>query len=108
MPALLTAASTLMCPHGGSVTIVPGSTQTLADAPIVRGSDTFIIAGCALSAATPPSPCVTIQWVSAATRVTCGGDLALNEASVGLCMSAAQAPQGSAIVAATQSQVSGQ
>lgn len=108
MPALLTTASTLMCPHGGTVTAVPGQTQAQAGAPIVRGTDTFIVAGCALSGATPPSPCVTVQWQSTATRVKSGGDLSLNEASVGLCLAATQAPQGTVIIAATQPQVSGQ
>ncbi|HEY1880024.1 MAG TPA: hypothetical protein VGG68_08840 [Caulobacteraceae bacterium] len=108
MGALLTSASTLMCPHGGTVAITPGQTQAQAGAPIVRGTDTFTIAGCALSSATPPSPCVTVQWVQTATHVKSGGDLALNEASVGLCLAATQAPQGTVIIAATQEEVSGQ
>jgi hypothetical protein len=107
MPALLTAASTMMCPHGGMVTAVPGATQAQADAPVLRGADTFIIAGCAFMIGPVPSPCVSVTWVQTATRVQHAGDLVLNEASVGLCMAATQAPQGTVIIAATQALASG-
>jgi len=107
MPALLTVASTIMCPHGGTVTATPGATQAQAAAPVLRGSDTFIVAGCAFNIAGVPNPCVTVNWVQTATRVQHGGDLVLNQASVGLCLSAAQAPQGPAIIAATQASASG-
>ena len=89
MPNLLTTASTMMCPHGGTVTAIPGQTQATIDAPIVRLSDTFIIAGCAFAPGGVPMPCVTVQWVVGATRVQAGGDFVLTESSVGLCMSAA-------------------
>ncbi|HEY2858172.1 MAG TPA: hypothetical protein VGJ21_07130 [Terracidiphilus sp.] len=106
MPALLTTASTMMCPHGGTVTAVPGQSQATAGAPILRMSDTCTIAGCAFVIGVVPSPCVTVQWVQAATRVQ-AGDFALNEASVGLCLAATQAPQGSVLIQNTQPSVSG-
>ena len=52
-----------------------------------------------------PQPCTAVQWVLTAQKVTHGGDLVLNEASVGLCLG--PAPQGTVIVSATQSKVSG-
>jgi hypothetical protein len=107
MPALLTVASTMMCPHGGTVTAVPGQTQAIADAPLLRGSDTFIVAGCPFVIALVPSPCVSVQWVLTATRVQAGGDFVLNEASVGLCLAATQAPQGAVLIAQTQPRGSG-
>lgn len=107
MPALLTAASTLMCPHGGTVVATPGSTKATADAPVLRGSDTFVIAGCPLVIAGSPHPCVSINWMQTATRVKHGGDFALNEASVGLCVAGDQAPQGAVVIAATQAKVNG-
>jgi hypothetical protein len=107
MPALLTAASTMMCPHGGTIVATPGSTRAAAGAPILRSSDTFVVAGCAFNVAGVPSPCVSVNWVQTATRVQHGGDLALNEASVGLCVAATQAPQGTVLIAATQSSVNG-
>jgi hypothetical protein len=107
MPALLTAASTMMCPHGGTIVATPGSTRATAGAPILRGSDTFVVAGCAFNVAGVPSPCVSVNWVQTATHVQHGGDLALNEASVGLCVAATQAPQGTVLIAATQTSVNG-
>ena len=83
-----------MCPHGGTVTAMPGATQAQAGAPILRGTDTFIVAGCTFKIAGVPNPCVSVQWVQTATRVKHAGDFVLNEASVGLCLAATQAPQG--------------
>lgn len=106
MPALLTTASSLMCPHGGTVTASPaGPPKATADAVLLRATDTFVIAGCPFVVAGSPDPCTTVQWVSTAQKVKHAGDLVLTEASVGLCIGAA--PQGAVIVAATQATVSG-
>lgn len=107
MPALLTAASSMMCPHGGTVMATPGSTHASAGAPILRGSDTFTIAGCTFAPSGAPHPCVSVNWVSTATRVKHGGNLVLNQASVGLCIAGDQAPQGTVVISATQSHASG-
>ena len=110
MGGLLTTASILMCPHGGTVTAVSSNTRaTAGGAPLVRASDTFIIAGCpfTLPSATP-SPCVTVQWISPDARSRAGGDFTLSEASVGLCLAATQAPQGTVLISSTQPKVTGQ
>jgi hypothetical protein len=108
MPLLLTAASTMMCLHGGTVVATPGATRAIAGAPVLRGSDTFVIVGCAFSTlATGPHPCVSVNWVQTATRVKHQGDLALNQASIGLCLAGDQTPQGTVVIAATQASVSG-
>jgi hypothetical protein len=107
MTALLTAASVMMCPHGGTIRATPRSTRAIADAPILRGSDTFMIAGCSLSSMTPPSPCVSVQWVQTATRLKHGGDFTLTEASVGLCLAATQSAQGTVMIVSTQAKVVG-
>jgi hypothetical protein len=49
-----------------------------------------------------------IQWVQADARSQVLGDFTLNESSIGLCIAADQAVQGIALIAATQSLVSGQ
>lgn len=105
MPGLITTASTLMCPHGGTVTGSPGATKVKADAVVLRSSDTFSIAGCAFNVSGAPQPCTQIQWVSTAQKVKHSGDFVLSEASVGLCLG--PAPQGAVIVSATQAKVSG-
>ena len=107
MPLLLTAASTMMCPHGGMVIATPSAARALAGAPVLRGADTFVIAGCAFSTPIGPHPCVSVNWVQTATRVKHDGDLALSEASVGLCVAGDQTPQGTVVIAATQTSVSG-
>jgi hypothetical protein len=107
MPALLTSASTMMCPHGGTVTAIPGQSRATAQSPILRGSDTYIVAGCPLVIALVPSPCISVQWVQTATRVRAGGDFVLNESSVGLCLAATQAPQGVALILQTQPNAEG-
>ena len=106
MPALLTASSKMMCPHGGQATATPRQTSATADAPILLMSDTVTIAGCSFMIGMVPSPCVSVQWVEGATRVK-AGDFVLNESSVGLCLAATQAPQGSVIISETQSKVEG-
>jgi hypothetical protein len=105
MPALLTTASTLMCPHGGTVTGSPGSTKATADAVILRATDSFSIAGCAFNVLGVAQPCTAVQWVVTAQKVKHGGDFVLTEASVGLCLG--PAPQGTVLVSATQAKVSG-
>ncbi len=105
MPALLTTASTMMCPHGGTVTGSPGSTKATADAVILRATDSFSIAGCTFNVSGVAQPCTTVQWVVTAQKVTHGGDLVLSAASVGLCLG--PAPQGTVIISATQGKVSG-
>jgi hypothetical protein len=108
MPALLTTSSTMMCPHGGTVTAVPGQSQAIGDSPVLRMSDTCTVAGCAFTIPpAEPSPCVTVQWVVAATQVQAGGDFVLHEGSVGLCLAATQAPQGPVMIVSTQALASG-
>jgi hypothetical protein len=105
----LTTASTLTCPHGGQVTIVPASPRAVAGgAPLATTADTFIIAGCAFTLPGPvPSPCVQVQWIVPGLRVKAGGGRALDAGSVGLCIGATGAPQGPVIIQATQSTVTG-
>jgi hypothetical protein len=107
MPALLTSASTMMCPHGGSVIAAPGSARADAGAPILRASDSFTIAGCSFAPGGTLHPCVSVNWQVTATNVKHGGDVVLNESSVGLCIAGDQAPQGTVLISGTQQQVSG-
>jgi hypothetical protein len=108
MVHLLTSASTLMCPHGGSVSITTSNSRAKAGAPLVRAGDTYTVAGCPFTLpGGAPHPCVRVQWIQPTTRDKAGGDAALNEQSVGLCLAADQAPQGTVQVVATQPRVAG-
>jgi len=106
----LTINSTLQCPHGGTVQIITTNTTTKADNGFVATpSDTFIISGCPfqIPAVVPiPSPCLTVQWLVPDTRVKVNGNPTLSQSSVGLCLSAAQLPQGPVTVANTQQKMS--
>lgn len=99
----LTAASTLMCPHGGTITVTTSNTKTVADGAVLRDTDTFTISGCSFNVSGSPVPCLTVRWVKTDARVTVLGGRTLSEASIGLCLNGAQAPQGTVLVQRTQS-----
>jgi hypothetical protein len=108
MSGMLTPASVMMCPHGGMVQAVSSNSTVLTmGQPILRGADTFIIAGCAFVVGVVPHPCVTVQWVQTAGRSSISGPT-LTAASIGLCQAADQSVQGMVIIASTQAAVTGQ
>ena len=106
----VTVDSTLQCPHGGQVQIITTNTRAKAGGGyIATMADTFVVSGCSfqIPAAVPiPSPCVTVQWLVPDMRVTVNGSVTISQSSVGLCLSAAQLPQGPVIVANSQTNVS--
>ena len=89
------------------MTAIPGQSRATAESPILRGTDTYTIAGCPFSIGPDYSPCVSVQWVQTATRVQAGGDFVLNESSIGLCLAATQAPQGTVLILQTQPRAEG-
>jgi hypothetical protein len=108
MPGLLTTSSVMMCPHGGKVQAITTNTRTRAGGDLaLRQSDTFVIAGCPFSIGPVFHPCVQVQWVQPAARSQAVSDFTLTEASVGLCVAADQAVQGTVLIMLTQPQVSG-
>jgi len=108
MANLLNTSSIMLCPHGGTVSVISSNTKTKAGGDfVVRSSDTFLIAGCSFSVP-PPHPCVLVQWVQPDTRSQVMGDFTLSEESLGLCVAADQAVQGTVLVSFTQPRVSGQ
>jgi len=103
----LTAASAMLCPHGGTVMPVPANASvSLGGDPIVLATDTFPIGGCAF-APVVPHPCVQVQWIVTAQHATADGAAPLTTDSVGLCVAADGAVQGNVIIQATQPKVSG-
>ena len=101
----LTTATTMQCPHGGQVQAVPTNSRATAGAALLTSADTFTIAGCAFTLPPgTPSPCVTVQWVLSDTSVT-AGSATLSDGDTGLCMSAAQVPQGPVSIVVTQQRV---
>ena len=103
---VLTAASTLLCPHGGTVSIIATSGSTASGVPVALSSDVFTISGCPfqipVGVGTVPHPCVTVQWIGVGQTAKANGVAVLTAQSAGLCLAADGVPQGPAIVAATQ------
>jgi hypothetical protein len=105
---LIDAGATIMCPHGGQVKVVPTATRvTLTGMPPLTVSDTAMVSGCPFNVSGAPSPCLTVQWLAPATRVSAQGAAPLLSSSIGLCKNAAGAPQGTAIVTGFQTRVQG-
>jgi hypothetical protein len=108
MIPLLTTASTVMCPHFGMAILTTSNTQAVVEgAPVLLITDLHAISGCAFAPGGVPSPCLTIRWLTGATQSLIGSIPALLQTSVGLCLNAAQAPQGTAIVVQTQPRAMG-
>lgn len=104
---ILTTGTVASCPHGGQASFLAGQSALLADsAPALVVTDTTTIAGCPFVVGNTASPCLTVQWTVPATRVTAGGIPVLVESSVGLCLSAASAPQGILQISSVQSKAS--
>jgi len=109
MPGLLNSSSVMMCPHGGLVQAITSNTRSKGAGDFfLRMSDTFLISACPFILGLVPHPCVQVQWVQPAVRGKAGGDFALTEASVGLCLAADMAPQGTVQIVFTQPRVAGQ
>jgi hypothetical protein len=105
---LLTTSSSAQCPHGGVVSFTTSNTRVrAAGAPVLLETDVHVVAGCAFTIGTKPSPCVRIQWTAASRSFKIGSIAALLQSSVGVCYSAEGAPQGVAIVNSTQSKAKG-
>jgi hypothetical protein len=107
MIPILTTASTVMCPHGGMAQLVTSNTEAIVDgAPVLLQTDLHPIVGCSFTPVAY-SPCVTIRWVTAATKTSIRQVPVLLQTSVGLCLNAAQAPQGTAVVVQVQQKAKG-
>ena len=81
----------------------PRNTDALIDgAPALLLTDVHPIVGCPFAPAGVYTPCVTIRWVMGATQTKVHGVPVLLQTSIGLCLNAAQAPQGMAVVVQAQ------
>ena len=104
--SVLTAASTVLCMHGGQAILTTTNTRLLVGGvPALLQTDVHAVAGCPFQipfgVGTKPSPCIRIEWLGGSTKLTVGGVGVLVQTSVGICYSPEGAPQGVAIVAAT-------
>ena len=102
---LLHVGATILCSHAGQAQpTVPNPRVTVTGQPTVAITSPYVIAGCTLPP--PPGangPCVTAQYVTAATRVTSNGQPLLLFDSQAIC-----APSGTPLMTVvTQTRVTG-
>lgn len=104
---MLNMSSTIVCSHGGSVTIITSNVRVKVGGDYaVTASDTFTVSGCPfqvpIGTGSKPQPCTMLNWVKPAARVKINGQPVLTLSSSGLCKSSEQIPQGPPSVASTQ------
>jgi len=84
---LLHVGATVLCFHAGQAqAMTPNPRVTVSGQPTVTIAGPWVVAGCALPP--PPAangPCVTAQFVTAATRVTSNGQPLLCFDSQAIC-----------------------
>lgn len=108
MAHLLNSSAVIMCPHGGTVSVITTNTRVnVGGGPAIRASDTYLVAGCPFVIGVVAHPCMQVEWVQPDARSQVLSDFTLSEASVGLCKAADQAVQGTALIVFTQPRVSG-
>ncbi len=105
---LLVLTAQMNCPHlPGKVTPVTTDVRVKAmGSPVLTAADQFPIVGCALSASTPPNPCVSVQWAAPSLRVKVQGTPALLQTSGGTCLSGT-GPAGPAVISVNQTRAVG-
>ncbi|MBD2261431.1 hypothetical protein [Pseudanabaena sp. FACHB-2040] len=102
---LLHQGATVLCMHAGQAQpVVANPRVKVSGQPIVTQSSSYTVAGCTLPPPTAGNgPCVTAQWITAATRVRASGVPVLLQDSQAIC-----APTGTGLnIAMTQLRVKG-
>jgi hypothetical protein len=71
---LLHVGATVLCVHTGQAQpTISNPRVTVSGQPITTQSASYTVAGCPFTVSGASSPCITAQWVTAATRVRAGG-----------------------------------
>jgi hypothetical protein len=101
---LLDQSATVLCLHGGQAqATVPNSRVKISGQTTMQQPNPWTIAGCPFNTGSPV-PCVTAQWITAATRVKSSGMPLLLQDSQAVCV-----PNGTGLnVIVTQMRVKAQ
>ncbi|WP_096893424.1 PAAR-like protein [Candidatus Scalindua japonica] len=101
---LLHVGATVTCSHAGQAQpTAPNPRVLVSGQPIVTQPAPYAVAGCPFNISGSPSPCITAQWVSGATRILSNGAPVLLLDSQAICT-----PNGTPlIISATQARVTG-
>ena len=82
---LLHVGATVMCIHGGQAQpVVPNQRVMVSGQPTVLQANPYMVAGCPF-VAPANGPCVTAQWITAATRIKSNGIPLLLQDSAAVC-----------------------
>ena len=102
---ILHVGATVICAHAGQAQpTTPNPRVKVGGQPVVTQPAPYTVAGCPFNVSGAPSPCVTAQWVTAATRIRVGGVPVLLQDSQAIC-----APNGTPLtIVMTQVRVRGQ
>jgi len=100
----LHVGATVLCAHGGQAQpTAPNPRVLVSGQPIVTQPAPYVVAGCPFNVSGAPVPCVTAQWVTAATRILSNGMPVLLLDSQAIC-----APNGTPLmITVTQTRVIG-
>ena len=83
---LLHVGATVMCSHAGQAQpTAPNPRVMVSGQPVVTQSCIYTIAGCPFTVGPVPVPCVTGQWITAATRVMAGSTPVVLQDSQSVC-----------------------
>jgi hypothetical protein len=94
---LIHVGAQVQCSHAGQAQpTAPNSRVTVSEQATVTQAAPYSIAGCPFNVSGAPSPCVTAQWTTAATRVTSNGQPLILLDSQATC-----APNGTPLVILT-------
>lgn len=106
MPApVLTLATPILCPHGGSAIAAPREGRVrVMGVPVATIADRFPVSGCAFADASGPHPCQDIAWQAASTRTRIAGAAILLQTSQATALRNGM-PAGPAIVTPGQTRV---
>jgi uncharacterized Zn-binding protein involved in type VI secretion len=101
---LLHVGATVLCSHAGQAQpTAPNPRVLVSGQPIVTMTAPYAVAGCPFNISGTPSPCVTAQWVTGATRILSNGAPALLIDSQAVCT-----PNGTPLmITVTQTRVTG-
>ena len=101
---LLHQSATVLCVHGGQAQATqPNPRVKVSNQPVVTQPKPHSVSGCPFNVSGSPSPCVTAQWTTAATRVRAGGEPVLLKDSQAVCT-----PNGTGVnILMTQTRVKG-
>ena len=101
---LLHQGATVLCLHTGQAQpTAPNPRVKVGGHMVTTQTAPYTVAGCIFNVSGAPSPCVTAQWVTAATRVRAGNAPVLLQDSQAIC-----APNGTGVnIVLTQVRVKG-